>query len=136
VKRSLLLAALLPLGSCVFYLRSRAEEPVPPAALESLTPGRSTLGDCLDALGAPMHVFEYGVDGMGLLWAWQDVDDWSLDISVPVYEQFSASFDLDVTDLERPGCVLWFGSDLLLERRQSGLVGDILPDRVRPTVIG
>ena len=39
----------------------------------------------------------------------------------------------DLTDTTLPGCVLWFGPDLVLERWQRGTLGDLLPGRQRPS---
>ena len=134
IRRGLWLAVLALLSGCVVYVRSQRDEPLPLAALEDLAPGRS-LADCLAALGAPNQVFEHAGDGAALLWSWSDTDDWSVDVSVPVYEQASASFDLDLTDTDQRGLVLWFGPDQRLERWQRGTLGDLLLRRVRPAAI-
>ncbi len=124
--------AFLPVAGCVGYVRVRIDEPVPPERLGSLRAGVSSLQACLRELGAPTEVFEHRGDGMALVWSWQDQGDWSLDVSVPVTDSFNASFDLDLTDAARPGLVLWFGPDLVLERWQQGTLGELLPRRTRP----
>lgn len=129
-------AAVLPLllgPSCVLYLRFRADEPVDAAALGTLRPGTTDLASALAALGAPLRVFEHQGDGIALLWAWRDVDDWSLEVSVPVTDQANANFELDLTDTELPGCMLWFDGALRLERWRRGTLGELLPARVRPS---
>ncbi|MEO6593259.1 MAG: hypothetical protein ABIP94_00740 [Planctomycetota bacterium] len=45
------------------------------------------------------------------------------------------SFEWSPQSAELPGCVLWFGADLVLERWRSGRIGELLPDRVRPSVV-
>jgi hypothetical protein len=37
------------------------------------------------------------------------------------------------TDL--PGYMLWFGPDLRLERAKKGMLGDLLPGRLRPSAV-
>lgn len=132
----LALVAGLSLGcpSCVGYVRFQVEEAVPEALVAGFANGQG-LGDCLQRLGAPNHVYEYRVDGAAMLWAWSDADDWSADLRVPLQEHFSASFELDVTDTEAQGLMLWFGPDLRLERWRRGRLGDLLPARVRPAAV-
>ena len=130
----LALLGALSLPACVGYIRFRKDEPIPPDLLAQIEPGQE-LGECLQRLGAPHHAFEYRGNGMALLWVWQDTDDWSVDIRVPLQEDFSASFELDLTDANLPGCVLWFGEDLRLERWRTGTLGDLVPGRVRPAVV-
>jgi len=132
--RAFAASLLLPLGSCVGYLRFRIDEPIAEAVLQQLQTGQE-LGGCLMLLGAPNQVFEYRGDGMALLWVWRDTDDWSLDVRVPLQDRISASFELDMTDAVLPGCVLWFGPDLKLERWRSGTLGELLPERVRPSEV-
>lgn len=118
------------------YERQTQDEPTSAARLESLRPGQDDLASCLALLGAPHRVFEYraGADqaaGAALLWFWRDSSGFGIEVSsasdnVPG----SVSFDLSGTDL--PGCMLWFGPDLVLQRWQQGLVGDLLPGRTRP----
>ncbi|MCA8975379.1 MAG: hypothetical protein KDC98_11710 [Planctomycetes bacterium] len=131
----LLLCGALPLGSCTVYMRYRVDEPVPPAALATLRPGQSALGECLEALGAPDRAFEYDCDGVALLWSWLDTHDWSFEVQVPVYDRVSADFQLDLSSDRRQGCLLWFGPDLVLERFRQGRIGELLPGRSRPSAV-
>lgn len=135
--RTLALAAVLPLVSCVsvLWVRTRVEEPVAMSALEALRPGADDLGACLAALGAPLRAFEHRGDGVALLWVWPDTDDWSIDVSVPLYDRASAELELDLVDTDNPGCVLWFDADLVLAGWRAGRLGDIAPGRVRPSAI-
>jgi hypothetical protein len=118
--------------SCVVYNRTRKDEPVAPDLLAVLRPGQS-LDDCMRSLGAPNQCFEYRGDGVAMLWAWSDTDALSVDVSLPLQDQVSASFDLDLADTEAQGCMLWFGPDLRLERWKQGRLGDLLPGRTRPS---
>lgn len=140
---AVLLAALLTAASaCVrgTWSRRTVDEPVPPAVLAALRPGEHDLGACLAALGAPNRVFEYrvapdGTAGMALLWYWQDQSGWGIDVSSGT-DDAPGSFEYDESDAALPGCMLWFGPDLLLERWRSGPVGDLHPGRVRPSTTG
>lgn len=123
-------------AGCLGYVRTRIDEPLPPSTLERLVEGGSTLAECLADLGAPVHALEYRGDGMALIWTWQDEGDWSFDVSLPVSDSVNVSFDLDLTATDRPGAVLWFGPDLVLERWRQGLLGDLLPTRSRPAPVG
>lgn len=130
---SLWLCLCLCLPSCLGYVRYRTDEPVALGSLEALQAGQDDLTACLAALGAPARAFEFRGSGMALLWVWRDVDDWSFDVSVPLQDNVSASFELDLTDTELPGCMLWFGPDLVLERWRRGTIGELLPARARPS---
>lgn len=134
VLRGLGVALVSTLSGCLVYDRTRIDEPIPAGDFAALQAGQE-LGDCLRCLGAPTHVYEYRGDGMALLWAWQDSDQWSLDVSVPLQDQLSASFDLDLGSLDAQGAMLWFGPDLRLERFRQGRLGDLLPVRTRPSVV-
>ncbi len=133
---------LLALGGCVTgsYEHVVVDEPVAATGLAALQPGTDTLATCLHRLGAPNRVFEYratadGRAGMALLWSWRHAAGWGIDVSsgddsVPG----SVSFDALATEL--PACMLWFGPDLVLERWRAGTVGDLLPGRRRPVLLG
>jgi hypothetical protein len=118
------------------YERASTDEPLPIVQLGALQPGRDDLTSCLARLGAPHRVFEYRFDadqpsGAALLWFWRDSSAFGVEVSSPSDNvPGSVRFDQNGTDL--PGCMLWFGPDLVLERWQQGLVGDLLPQRLRP----
>lgn len=125
-------AGLLTLPSCIGYVRYRIDEPVHAAQLAPLQSGATTLGDALAAVGAPTAVLEYRGDGVVLVYAWEDRGDWSLDVSLPVSDSASASFELDLSAKDRPGAVLWFDAELRLERWRLGRLGELLGSRLRP----
>ncbi|MCK5944303.1 MAG: hypothetical protein KAI24_20115 [Planctomycetes bacterium] len=129
-------------GACVTgsYDQVSINEPVDLEALRALEPGRDDLASCLAKLGAPVAVQEYRVaadrsSGMALIWWWSRRYGWGLDISVPVYDEQSVSFEMDFGGTDMPGCVLWFGEDLVLERWREGLVGELLAGRRRPSPV-
>lgn len=132
------LALVLANAGCVTgsYARASIDEPVLLPRLEALQPGRDDLGTCLAALGAPQRVFEYQVaadhtSGAALLWYWRDASGFGVDVSSGTRD-VPGSLQLDYLGTDLPGCMLWFGPDLVLERWQLGQVGDLLPTRVRP----
>lgn len=130
--RMLALAACAAATSCVSYVRFRSDEPVPAAALDALAAGRDDLARCLQALGAPVEVREYRGDGMALIYSWQDENRWGFEFSMPLQDYVSANFEYDLGSLDRPGCVLLFGPDLVLESVRRGTLGAVLPTRTRP----
>jgi len=132
------LLALLAAG-CVQgeYNRITVDEPLREELVAPLRPGVDTLAQCLAQLGAPHRVFEYrvgqdGTSGAALLWVWREAAGWGVDVSGGT-EEASGSFSFDLTNTDLPGCVLWFGPDLVLERWQRGTLGDLLPGRQRPS---
>ena len=135
---TLSLAALLPACVSGNYEADSVDEPFVPEQLNALRAGHDTLATCLDALGAPNRVFEYrvapdGTSGMALLWFCRGQVGWGVEVSSPT-DEVPASVAFDSSDAHLPGCVLWFGSDLVLEMWRAGTVGDLLPRRVRPSV--
>lgn len=132
----------LALGACVTgdYSQVSFNEPVDLQALRAMTPGEDNLSSVLAQLGAPVDVREYRVgpdraSGVALVYFWRRQYGWGLDISAPVYDDASVSFEMDFAGTDLPGCVLWFDQDLVLERWREGLVGDLLGVRRRPAPV-
>ncbi len=127
-------------GACVSgaYNADSLHEPLAAERLDALRPGHDTLATCLASLGAPNRVLEYRVEpdgssGMVLLWFWRNAEGWGIELSSPSDEvPASVAYGADAADL--PGCVLWFGADLVLESWRAGPIGELLPGRVRPSV--
>lgn len=120
---------LLPLllASCVSFTwsRDRRHEPPPEGAIETLVPGQSTLAECLEALGAPLYLWEYKGDGAALAWGWTDENRKGVAVSIPLYEQTSASFSYDSGREKLRGAVLLFDRDLVLEQVREGWLRDL-----------
>lgn len=138
--RLLALLLLLLASGCVTgaYSADATDEPIERARIEALQPGHDTLATCLDALGAPNHVFEYraaedGKAGVVLLWFWSGTAGWGVQVSSPGDLPGTLGFKRKLARL--PGCVLWFGPDFVLERVRAGDVTDMVPDRVRPAFV-
>ena len=133
-------APLLPLllAGCVSvsWTRDRRHEKPPREAILALEPGRATLAERLATLGAPLYLWEYKGDGAALAWGWADVQSKGVSLSIPVYEQTSASFSYDDDRDKLRGVVLLFGPDLVLERVRKGwlrdLEGETRPRRPAP----
>ena len=138
----LLLLPLLAVGACVTgsYQHGVVDEPVAASAIESLRPEVDTLATCLQRLGAPQRVFEYrvaadGSAGMALLWYWRDAVGWGIDVSSGD-DSVPGSVSFDALAAELPGCMLWFGPELVLERWRQGPVGELAPAKRRPSSHG
>ncbi len=134
---ALLAAALAPLSGCVTgsYSHASVDEPIAAERFAALQPGTSTLAGCLAELGAPNRVFEYavaadGAAGMALLWFWRDASGWGIEVS-GFTDDAPGSVSIDRLAAELPGGMLWFGSDLVLERWRLGKVGELAPARRR-----
>ena len=111
------------------------EEPLRDAQLDALVPGTTDLGAALKALGAPLDVWEYRADGMALAWAWSHTTRFGFRMSYSVAPRTpAASFSWDDATLDQPGCVLWFGPDLVLESAKRGKLRDLTASlRRRPS---
>jgi hypothetical protein len=128
------MAGLLPGCLSLSYNRMSVGEPVADATLQALRPGRASLADCLAALGAPEFVYEHRTSGMALLWFWKETAGWGVELS-SASDDVPARLTLELEGAELPGCMLWFGPDLVLERWRLGTIGDLLRDRVRPVLV-
>jgi hypothetical protein len=133
--------ALLPLllASCVSFTwyRTHSNEPSPKNALSTLVPGKSTLDECLQALGAPLYLWEYKGDGAALAWGWNDLNWKGVTLSVPIYDQTAASASYDYGAERMKGAVLLFDRDLVLESVREGWLRDLESElgRRRPAVV-
>jgi len=90
-----------------------------------LTVGKATLKDCLDALGAPLIVDEYG-SGMVLYWGWTRQSGWDLSARVPVSESASASLSYGDVDLNLNALLISFDPDMRVEMLRYGRLADLL----------
>ena len=131
-------ALVLGLESCigVSWRRRTFDVPIADASLAALAPGVSTLGECLDALGAPLYVWEYKGDGVALGYGWLKRSEVGVSASVPVAERFNASFSFDEIRSQLDGVVLFFGPELKLELVRRGYLREIAPaERRRPAPV-
>lgn len=128
----------LPLcASCATFSweRESRHAPVAAAAIARLQADRSGLADCLAEFGAPLWVWEHverGRAAAALAYGWFDEQDFGLRFSVPVSENFSASFDYDQVDQRMHGLVLFFDEDWTLTSWRTGLLHDLTQEARRP----
>lgn len=127
----LLLVPLLPGCLSCGWRRATSFSPPPRDAIAALVPGRSTLADCLELLGAPLHVWEHKGEGAALAWGWAESSGWGLSLSVPVYRQASASLSWDDLDARMNGLVLVFDEDWKLDLVREGYLRDLRAQLVR-----
>lgn len=122
--RAVVLAATLLLGSCVTFSFERDLRYVPLAdgVLEGLHPGEARLDQCIERLGAPLYVWEYKGNGMALAYGWEKEKAWTVTVSVPVTNYYSASGAYTNNAAKLRGAVLLFDSDLKLETVRRGFL--------------
>lgn len=137
--RGLLFLLPFVLAGClsVSWSRDRRHEPLRKSVIAALEPGRSTLAECLETLGAPLYVWEYKGDGAALAWGWNDERELGVKVSVPFSEQASVSLSYDDAREKLRGAVLLFDRDLVLEDVRRGWLRDLQRDlqRRRPAAV-
>ncbi len=129
------LLALLP--GCLTLRHETFESFAPPrpGVLASLEAEASTLGDCLDALGAPLLVLEDG-DRSALAWGWQHQKSWFVSVSVPLLEGLNSSVSYNSFVLRLHGVMAFFDADQRLVELRRGYLNELVDGRqVRPQVV-
>jgi len=123
---------LLPAG-CISaeWWRDNRHAPTADAALDDLQPGAADLSRCLAALGAPLRVWEYRGNGMGLAYGWHDHAAWGFTVTIPVHEYVDVSFEYDHGDLELPAVLLLFDAEQRLCEVRRGILREIAADLLR-----
>ena len=103
--------------------------------MESLSAGGGDLSECLEALGAPLNVWQVG-DGYALSWAWYDAEELSYRIQVPMTQTFNASLDYSTIARETQGLLLLFDRSDKLVVVKEGFLRDLMAedDRRSPAV--
>lgn len=134
--RELCLAPLIALGasSCVSFRWDRASvnSPVGDEVLAGLRPGASTLAECLDALGAPVLVWEEP-RGAALAWGWSYSVTRAVSVSVPVARGASVSASYDDVARDLHGVVLFFDEAWTLRDVRRGYLEALRrTERARP----
>jgi hypothetical protein len=126
--------ALLASCGCITggYYRQQLFAPVTRANLARLEPGKSTLGDALEVLGAPLLVWEWQGDGAALAWGWRDSARWGFSVSVPVGDSSATAFTWDKLAHDLPGAVLFFSADGLLQEAREGKLSEIQAETLQP----
>ncbi|MSR62262.1 MAG: hypothetical protein EXS08_07445 [Planctomycetes bacterium] len=131
------LALLCAVTGCVSvnWTRESRYAPVASEHLARLEAGRTQLGDCLADLGAPLWVWEHtegGQDGAALAYGWFDEEDVGVNVSVPVTDNSSASFDYTTLDARLHGLVLFFDERWVLTSFRTGWLRDLTREVRRP----
>ena len=124
----LTLTALL-FTSCisVVWERDRWHRPLPGEVVEALDAEGVDLASCLDALGAPLKVWQVG-DGYALTWAWYDAEEWSYRLQFPLTQTFNASLDYSTIDRETQGLLLLFDRSDQLVMLKEGFLQDLMAE--------
>lgn len=136
-----LIGALVCLGSssCLRLQWTRMEfcAPVDTDALPELVEGVSDLHACLGQFGAPLYVWQIGDEEYALAYGWDEDQGWGFNVSVPVGQEVSASFDFDDLDRRLHGVVLTFDGDHRLLRKRRGYLAEIMvvAGRRRPALV-
>jgi hypothetical protein len=111
-------------------------ETVPHEAVSALEPGKSAIGDALARLGAPLYVWEGAADGIVLAYGSENRTESGVTVSVPVFDQFNASFAYDDVAANLDGYVLIFDAELKLQLVRSGSLRELSKVvRVRPSPV-
>jgi len=131
-----LVLVLLCAGCATFsWERESRNSPVPPEAIARLEAGKTGLGECLAAFGAPLWVWEnveHGRPAATLAYGWFDVRDLGFSVSVPLTDNYSASYNYDRIDQRMKGLVLFFDEDWRLLSWRTGLLQDLAREERRP----
>jgi len=124
-----LFAATLFLASCVSVVweRDRWHRPPPRAAVDSLDGDDVHLAACLEALGAPLHVWQVA-DGYALSWAWYDAEEVSYRVEFPLTQAFNASVDISTIDRNTQGLMLLFDDLDRLVLVKEGFLQDLMAE--------
>ncbi len=131
---------MLASSSCVRlrWYHETFDQPIALSTYSHLREGQSNLTDCLAALGAPHWVRDYREEGVAVAYAWLDKTTLGFTASANFFRLApAASFSFDNDDIEWPGIVLFFDSDLTLTEIRRGMLDDIrLPnERKRPSLV-
>jgi hypothetical protein len=116
-------------GSCVRlnWSRQTVQQPIHEGRLALLVPGDG-LGRCLEVLGAPLWVGELGGGAMTLAYGWLEESGWGANVSAPLGDNFSASFDYDRLDRRAQGLLLVLDADQRLVVARRGALRDLLAE--------
>ena len=115
------LVALLGPPACVSFQLGQTrvnQQPREEAALE-LVPGRTTLEECLLALGSPVEITQLG-EGAVLTWAWEDEEQFSVRVSFPLSRQVNGFVQYADIDAMRNHLQVEFDGSWTLVRVSAG----------------
>ena len=124
--RGICLVWMLSCTSCLSTNLSARRIHQDPGGWPGLVQGESTLGDCLDTLGAPLHVRENRA-GAILIYGWQEHKSWGIAVSAPISNRRTAQLQFQRRLEGLDGLVLFFDSDWLLLEIRKGALATVLP---------
>lgn len=134
-----LLVLLAALAGCLTgtWKRDTSDAPVQEPTVEEFVLGTTELQTVLDALGAPIEVWEHERDGIAMAYGW--FESRSFEIKVRAMRVDSADDDLDLILADQEGLrqavVFYFDPRCRLAGWRRGLLEDLLAERVaRPSV--
>jgi hypothetical protein len=136
--RLLVLALALSSSGCLTGVWSRTSRlaPVSGDVVLNLEVEHSTLEHCLETLGAPLYVWEYQGDGLALAYGFYRSNEFGFNLSLPVTDTQSASFDYEDERAHLHGYVLFFDDQWKLTEVKAGALRDLerLVTRRRPAL--
>jgi hypothetical protein len=129
-----LLGAALAAGCVSIRWSGEARfEALHPEQIESLEPGRTELGECLEAFGSPLYVYEQPAGGFAIAYGWLDGRSTGASLSLPTTSPVDPSFQYDDRLADLRGVVLVFDRDCRLQIVEQGYLRELSPElRRRP----
>lgn len=126
------LALVLGSSSCLRlnWSRQMIHTEVSDGVLAQLGPGDG-LQRCLALLGAPLLVLELGGGESALVYGWLKEAGFGFNVSAPVSDNYSASFDYDQIDRRVQGILLLLDGEQRLILVRRGLLRDLLAEHAR-----
>jgi hypothetical protein len=131
--KGLAVAICLACSSCVRVQWNRAMfcRGIDSNELTVLRAGESQLNDCLELFGSPLYVWQAGADQYAVAYGWDMDKGWGINVSIPVTQEFSASFDYDDLDRRLYGIVMTFDANDQLQYQRQGFLSEIAEGYLR-----
>lgn len=124
------------LSGCVRgrWQRQKLNEQPAPGAVETLAPGEADLAQALEALGAPLFVWEQPRGSFALAYGWTEGRGIGGTVSIPISRAWSPSYSYDDVDANLFGLVLIFDHTTRLEVVREGYLRELAAEleRQRP----
>lgn len=134
ISAALVTATVGCINVSVGYSRGLTHEPTAQARIDELEKimqsGSVPLQTCLDALGAPLLVWE-APRGIALAYGHRDQSAWEFNISYSLRLGVPVQLDLATTAADLDGVVLWFDDALRLTGIQRGQLRSLARDGIR-----
>ena len=101
-----------------------------PSLAVTLPVGALELDAALEVLGAPIYLWalgDEGSQGAALVWAWSERTLWGLNVSVPLTDVASGSFEYQNGRADFDALVLFFDNDWRVVTWPRGKLAQLLP---------